>query len=486
MKKDRLAEIVVAGEKILTDAMLQQGERRFGRLSKLFPLRRMGYMIRTVLYDSYRQIEEIRRIAHETEEMGRHNELSIEGLMALYEKQKRNLLQAISSHGLQSMFSSFTYIIVGMLIRGKEEGDMSAENLSDIAKVFSHNTTSQHVISADVPAALYKLAMSIRAEGLTEQFLSAADSLKALDVISRGSNSARLLEMFFKMHGHRGPKELYYDARTWAEDPDLLVHSLKTTLQNYRPDEGVEDVNASRNEDIIEQLNCKPTGIRRKLMMLMIDQTRRGVAFREEAKNHLVRTTHATRLTLRRLGQAMFEKGILPDSSLWIHFTPEELNEVARTRDAKLIARAYRRKQFAPNFCNQRYHHVYHGPVIPIDENVQKSYSSIVTLHGTTVCEGCIRGKARVAKNLEEARQTQPGEILITRHTDICWSPFFPIIKGIVTEIGGLLSHGAVVAREYGLPSLIAVANATDVFSTGDSVELNANLGTISKIAEQQ
>ena len=92
----------------------------------------------------------------------------------------------------------------------------------------------------------------------------------------------------------------------------------------------------------------------RKLMMLMIDQTRRGVAFREEAKNHLVRTTHATRLTLRRLGQAMFEKvkyslhllsnislfqGILPDSSLWIHFTPEELNEVARTRDAKLIAR---------------------------------------------------------------------------------------------------------------------------------------------------
>jgi len=106
---------------------------------------------------------------------------------------------------------------------------MSAENLSDIAKVFSHNTTSQHVISADVPAALYKLAMSIRAEGLTEQFLSAADSLKALDVISRGSNSARLLEMFFKMHGHRGPKELYYDARTWAEDPDLLVHSLKVS-----------------------------------------------------------------------------------------------------------------------------------------------------------------------------------------------------------------------------------------------------------------
>ena len=108
---------------------------------------------------------------------------------------------------------------------------MSAENLSDIAKVFSHNTTSQHVISADVPAALYKLAMSIRAERLTEKFLSAAatDSRKALDAISGGSNSARLLEMFFKMHGHRGPKELYYDAKTWAEDPDLLVHSLKVS-----------------------------------------------------------------------------------------------------------------------------------------------------------------------------------------------------------------------------------------------------------------
>jgi pyruvate,water dikinase len=91
----------------------------------------------------------------------------------------------------------------------------------------------------------------------------------------------------------------------------------------------------------------------------------------------------------------------------------------------------------------------------------------------------------------------QPGEILITRYTDIAWSPFFPIIAGLVTEIGGLLSHGmailvefescisgSVVAREYGLPSLIAVDNATTVFKTGDVVVLDSKLGLIRKVTD--
>uniref|UniRef100_A0A914ZBL9 PEP-utilising enzyme mobile domain-containing protein n=1 Tax=Panagrolaimus superbus TaxID=310955 RepID=A0A914ZBL9_9BILA len=95
-----------------------------------------------------------------------------------------------------------------------------------------------------------------------------------------------------------------------------------------------------------------------------------------------------------------------------------------------------------------------------------KDIQSDIELSGTPVCEGIVSGIARVAKTLEEASLTQPGEILITRYTDIGWSPIFPIINGLVTEIGGLLSHGSVVAREYGLPCIIAVADATDIFHT--------------------
>jgi len=80
-----------------------------------------------------------------------------------------------------------------------------------------------------------------------------------------------------------------------------------------------------------------------------------------------------------------------------------------------------------------------------------------VQLKGTPVFKGIIRATARVALNLEEAKQIQCGDILITRSTDIGWSPYFPLLAGVVTELGGLISHGAVVAREYVILYLISV-----------------------------
>ncbi|EEC18249.1 conserved hypothetical protein, partial [Ixodes scapularis] len=73
-------------------------------------------------------------------------------------------------------------------------------------------------------------------------------------------------------------------------------------------------------------------------------------------------------------------------------------------------------------------------------------------------------------------------DILITNATDIGWSPYFPLLAGIVTEIGGLLSHGAVIAREYGLPCIVGVENATDIFVSGDTILLDATRGTVGTV----
>ena len=120
------------------------------------------------------------------------------------------------------------------------------------------------------------------------------------------------------------------------------------------------------------------------------------------------------------------------------------------------------------------------------DTNKLNDFNSDVELKGTAVCEGIVTGKARVARTLTEAFETKPGEILITQYTDIGWSPLFPIIKGLVTEIGGLLSHGSVVAREYGLPCVIAVNGATEVFRTGDDILLDAMKGVVKRITKEE
>lgn len=84
--------------------------------------------------------------------------------------------------------------------------------------------------------------------------------------------------------------------------------------------------------------------------------------------------------------------------------------------------------------------------------------------------------------SLEEAQSIRPGDILITYSTDIGWSPYFPLLSGLATEIGGLISHGAVIAREFGLPCLIGVEGAARLFKTGDMVLLDTEKGEMIKL----
>jgi len=84
--------------------------------------------------------------------------------------------------------------------------------------------------------------------------------------------------------------------------------------------------------------------------------------------------------------------------------------------------------------------------------------------------------------NLAEAQNIQANDILITYSTDIGWSPYFPLLSGVVTEIGGIVSHGAVVAREYGLPCIVGAHNATGLFKSGDRVHLDGGKGILKRL----
>lgn len=90
-----------------------------------------------------------------------------------------------------------------------------------------------------------------------------------------------------------------------------------------------------------------------------------------------------------------------------------------------------------------------------------------VKIQGTPVCCGSVLNRACVITAISDAHQIQHGDVLITHATDIAWSPYFPLLSGVVTEMGGLISHGAVVAREYGLPCIIGAKKATRTFQTG-------------------
>ncbi|MGC8488058.1 MAG: PEP-utilizing enzyme [Clostridia bacterium] len=103
-------------------------------------------------------------------------------------------------------------------------------------------------------------------------------------------------------------------------------------------------------------------------------------------------------------------------------------------------------------------------------------------LRGLAASRGTVRARVRVVKNLALASALQPGEILVTTITSPSWATWYPILGGLVTESGGILSHAAVVAREYGIPAVVGLKQATAALRTGDVVELDGAAGTIRRL----
>ena len=98
---------------------------------------------------------------------------------------------------------------------------------------------------------------------------------------------------------------------------------------------------------------------------------------------------------------------------------------------------------------------------------------------GKPVSVGIARGKARVVRTLEEASAVEAGEILIAPITDVGWTPYFGLLGGLATDVGSAVSHGAVVAREYGVPCIVGTQHGTSMFRTGDRVELDGSTGRL-------
>ncbi|GMS79811.1 hypothetical protein PENTCL1PPCAC_1986, partial [Pristionchus entomophagus] len=477
-EKDRIAEFALGGQELFTKEMFEMGKNRFPRQHKFFPLYRLANTVKIMVHDSY----ELTKNANENERECRSyvtGDTPAERLANL-EKQREVFTKMIIAHMGESIFSSFTYVIIAMIVRGKDHGDFTPQNLSDIAAIFSSGTETG-AISADVPTALKNLAIAVALDGVSADQLE--DEKNGLELIKTGKNSSAHFERFMGMHGHRGPGELDFVAQTWIDHPELLVHTVKgmvATPEALKTSEAHAEIDA-----VLDSLrSLKITGMKRWFMKLLVRQSHRAVALREECKNYLVQGAGHMRANVAALGEQLVEQGFLPEKDLVFFFTLPELHHFIHSRAPRFISRAMRRRKIFPTFRGKRYEYFWQGPAHEIPEPTVDLLKS-TSLSGTTVCEGLVVARARVAKSIDDARDTQPGEILITTYTDICWSPLFPIVKGLVTEVGGLLSHGAVVAREYGLPSLIAVKLATDVFKTGDMVELNATKGTISKVIEK-
>ncbi|XP_054162321.1 putative phosphoenolpyruvate synthase [Oppia nitens] len=394
------------------------------------------------------------------------------------------MAEALDIHLEVSTKSSIhNLMLLSVLSNGNIDVTSNSNLYIDFANVLS--MTGNSIVSADVPKAIKQLAKSIK-DPKKFKDMTPEEALEWLE--NNNEETAVLYKHFMKDYGFRGYKEWDVLSKTWSENMTLLV----TTIQTMIPFK--ENSNQEILPTIDEHLSKLKTSLSTKQKWLLkkwiIPYCQSSIAHREESKLIDIKCIDKFRQLLRKMGEMMcYKEGRIPDPELIYFVSLQELKILTETRVPKIVMKAKQRKRIYQKLDQNIYEEMSVGPDIRprnlIDKNdLLQNLNPKAKIPGTPVCTGSITAKACVAKCFDDAKNIQPGDILVTYCTDIGWSPYLPMISGIITEIGGLVSHGAVIAREYGIPCLVGVKNACYIIPNGHTVLLDADNGHIVLINE--
>jgi phosphohistidine swiveling domain-containing protein len=381
----------------------------------------------------------------------------------------RNLAEA---HMVASTWSGMlTGILEGILGKGQP---LTAEQRRALTRLLRVG----QVESADIGAATRVLVVAIRddPEAHARVLEGELDSLLAW---LRGEDSGRVGRLFAELidrHGHRCVRELELRERDWADDPTPLLLTLRASLA---APPAPETEPAAAGPDTSE---FSP-GAQRALRWLL-PKLHDAIRLRERCKSLFVRLVRHLQRHCVALARGLVEGGRLPELDLIFFVTRAELSSLARAGDDErraLVRQAGLRRRALARQAALRFPMVSRELPQPLPPSTPPVGAA--RLRGTPVSPGVVEGPARVVRNLREAAQLVPGEILIVPFTDAGWTPLFTIAAGLATEIGGTLSHGAVVARELGLPAIVDLPEATRTFTTGQRVRLDADTGVIEALS---
>ncbi|MFV2174044.1 PEP/pyruvate-binding domain-containing protein [Actinomadura sp. LOL_016] len=301
-----------------------------------------------------------------------------------------------------------------------------------------------------------------------EAFLE-RDAAEAVTGLTGGTGPiSRTFNAFLRRHGHRGYRELCMRDRSWRDDPDGLGTIMQAMLR-ARLDAG----------DAVRPAPAPPRGDASRTVRAMARLARAGARGREATKSRMVLVAHLLGRGYRLLGERLAASGRLPDADLVFFFDRSELPALVGTGDVRdLVDRAAARRAALPFQARLEFPDVSVGKPVPTRPEPPEGGEDGVIV-GRPACSGVVEGTVRVAATVAQARDLRPGEILVAPVTDVGWTPYFTLIAALVTDIGSSVSHGAVVAREYGLPCVVNTQGATRVLRTGDRVRVDGDRGTV-------
>jgi pyruvate,water dikinase len=270
----------------------------------------------------------------------------------------------------------------------------------------------------------------------------------------------------------------------WSERPTTLVPVILDNIKNFEPgarkrrfEQGRQEAE-KKEQDVLERLRALPDGERKaEETKRMIDRVRTFIGYREYPKYAIVTRYFVYKQALLEEAERLVQAHVLREAEDIFYLTFQELHEVVRTDqvDDELIRR--RKDEF------RSYRALTPPRVLTSDGEViagayRRDDVPAGALVGLPVSAGTVEGPARVILDMADA-DLETGDILVTAYTDPSWTPLFVAISGLVTEVGGLMTHGAVIAREYGLPAVVGVEHATRLIRDGQRIRVHGTDGYV-------
>ena len=349
-----------------------------------------------------------------------------------------------------------------------------------------------HNVTSEMGLALLDVADVIRRHPDVVAFLHHVEDEGFLDELARleGGREARdAMEAWLDKYGMRCVGEIDITRPRWSERPSTLVPVILGNIKNFEPGAGERRFEQGRQEawnkeqDVLERLQALPDGERKaEEARRMIDRVRTFIGYREYPKYGMVSRYFIYKQALLEDAERLVQAHVLREKEDIFYLTFPELHDVVRTNhvDDQLIRE--RKDAF------RSYQALTPPRVLTSDGEVitgayRRDDAPAGALVGLPVSAGIIEGRARVIHDLAEA-DLEAGDILVTAYTDPSWSPLFVAITGLVTEVGGLMTHGAVIAREYGLPAVVGVEQATRLIRDGQRIRVHGTDGYVEILPE--
>ncbi len=367
-------------------------------------------------------------------------------------------------------------------LNGKLQAWLGEKNAADtLARSVPHNVTSE------MGLALLDVADVIRPHSEVVAFLQQVEDEDFLDELAKrpGGREARdAIRAFLDKYGMRCAGEIDITRPRWSERPTTLLPLILGNIKNFEPGAGKQRFEQGRREasakerDLLERLRGLPDGEQKAdEAKRMIDRVRTFIGYREYPKFGMVSRYFVYKQALLEEAGRLVQARMLREREDVFYLTFQELHDLVRTNrvDDQLISR---RKEAFRSYQALTPPRVFTSDGEVVAGVYRRDDFPTGALVGLPVSAGIIEGRARVIHDMAEA-DLEPGDILVTAYTDPSWSPLFVAITGLVTEVGGVMTHGAVIAREYGLPAVVGVEHATRLIRDGQRIRVHGTEGYV-------